>query len=124
MFRRKLSFIIYLPFIIGLLLFYINYLEVRYGDTPISTSDIKDPFVSEYGLCNRACSNIAKIHCKEMVSPLGKADICSYTCDAHLAEDDLLMSPEWRSIFSCASLAKDSKDLKNCNITCTVMEEL
>lgn len=115
--------IIYYAFIISILIFsYLFYFSIKYSK-PTENPQITPKFQTEHPVCGDACQVVRSQNCKEWQDVI-RPHICEFTCEAYLRRDELDNSPEWATLFKCASEAKSQSDLLKCQITCTVMDEL
>lgn len=120
--KRWAGTLIYVPFVLGTLMFYCNYLYIRFQDEP--HIPLPTPaYQSHHAVCDAACNVISDQMCREWVSHRDNR-MCQFSCDAYLDDDKLDNVSDWHDIFRCAALVNNPQSLNNCGVVCTPMMEL
>lgn len=112
------GWLIYVPFILGTVYCYGEYLLVRYYPSKDLTLDINHQPSNE--ICSKACANVKAQMCQEWTTI--KSSLCPDVCDSYLEAD--VQYGNWKDIFQCVEGAESPQEIQNCGVTCTGPTEL
>ena len=119
--RSKFEWVIYIPFIVGVLICYGEYLVVKYYSTQ-DTVALDAYHVAAHETCKRACDNIELQMCQEwMAAP--KGNLCPEVCDTFL-EEEKRYGGSASTVFSCVAKASSPAEIQKCGLNCTPSIEL
>lgn len=119
---KYINVILFTTLVTGLLIFYTNYLYLRYLEKEVSVLP-NSYYETKYSTCHEACNLIKSFHCIEWSTAFNKK-MCEYTCDSYFDIDNLEYSTKSLTTFKCATEARSAEDLHKCGLSCTVMDEL
>jgi len=74
-------------------------------------------------VCFDACKNINIMTCKEWTLP-PYTHMCEFVCDTRVDEEITSDNKPWTRMFVCAGKAHSSKNLEDCGLSCTKMDDL
>lgn len=116
---RKMDGMIYVPFALGVMYCYADYLVARYyPDTGIIPLTAFHETPNE--LCDNACNSLKTQLCQEWV--IHTTSICPEVCNTYLEAD--VHYGNWASIFKCVEKASSAQEIQNCGVSCTGPVEL
>ena len=116
---RKMDGMIYIPFVLGVMYCYADYMVARYHpDTKIMPLSALEEAPNE--LCSQACASVKTQMCQEWAS--FSKDFCPTVCSTYLEAD--AHYGNWTAIFKCVEKASSAQEIQSCGVSCTGPVEL
>lgn len=115
----KLNGLIYIPFVLGVVYCYTDYLVARYHpNTEIIPLTAFQETPNE--LCTNACKSVKAQMCQEWSAYSG--EFCPGVCTTYLEAD--AHYGNWSAIFKCVEKASTAQEIQSCGVSCTGPVEL